>query len=82
MNKPNESSRGRGSPFFIFKKRYTGRVELLKSRIFGSYGIITSTMAVVGLAQRNVGRVARTNAFEVISRVNYQATHVRNSEKS
>ena len=36
---------------------------------------------VVGLAHRNVGRVARTNFFQVMFWVRYRPPHVRSSEK-
>ena len=43
---------------------------------------VTSTTVVLGLAHRNVGPVARTNAFEVTFQVRYSAAYVRSSKKS
>ena len=35
---------------------------------------------ILGVAQRNVGRVARTNLFEVSFRMGYWAPHVRSAD--
>ena len=66
----------------LFGSKVSERLSYSRKELPGSNDNLTNIIPVVlALANRTVGRVARTNFFEVMFRVIYWAVHVSSSEK-